>query len=161
MYYNMPNNYDYSRMDDSQNLPQIEVISRSGFELNTAQLQRFAEAARIAILAQPVGECEPVLQEITELVVIFIDDPEMAELHEQFSGVHGTTDVLTFQHGEIVISAETAAAYARENGIPFTEELCRYIVHGLLHLHGYDDRNAESRNKMHQLQEQLLEQIVI
>jgi probable rRNA maturation factor len=80
----------------------------------------------------------------------------MARLHRQFLGVPGPTDVLTFHHGEIVISAETARRQARALGNTTEDELRLYILHGLLHLCGFDDKSARARAAMHQVQEQLL-----
>ncbi len=48
--------------------------------------------------------------------VAIISDRQMAKLHQRFSGIAGPTDVLTFHHGEIVISAETARRQARAFG---------------------------------------------
>ena len=80
----------------------------------------------------------------------------MSRLHRQFLGQSGPTDVLTFQHGEIFISAERAKRHARlfENSI--MRELQLYIVHGLLHLHGFDDRTRAQARKMRRTQEKIL-----
>lgn len=80
----------------------------------------------------------------------------MAELHKRFCGAPGPTDVLTFHHGEIVISADTAARQARVFGNSLCGEIQMYLLHGLLHLAGFDDNEPRERKKMHQLQEKLL-----
>jgi probable rRNA maturation factor len=80
----------------------------------------------------------------------------MAELHKQFCGLAGPTDVLTFHHGEIVISAHTAARQARAFGNSVGDEIQLYLLHGLLHLAGFDDTEPRDRKKMHQLQQKLL-----
>jgi probable rRNA maturation factor len=90
------------------------------------------------------------------IVVTIISDRQMARLHQRFSGVAGPTDVLTFHHGEIVISVETARRQARAFGSTTENELRLYILHGLLHLYGFDDRSARARAAMHQVQDQLL-----
>jgi len=80
----------------------------------------------------------------------------MAELHKQFCGISSPTDVLTFHHGDIVISAHTAARQARLFGNSLSSEIQLYLLHGLLHLAGFDDNDAGERKKMHQLQDKLL-----
>jgi probable rRNA maturation factor len=80
----------------------------------------------------------------------------MSRLHRQFLGQNGPTDVLTFQHGEIFVSAETAKRHARVFGNPLVAELQLYIVHGLLHLHGFDDRTPAEARKMNSTQERIL-----
>ena len=80
----------------------------------------------------------------------------MASLHRQFLNQTGPTDVLTFQHGEIFISVETARRHARVFGNSLARELRLYIVHGLLHLHGFDDRERADTRKMERMQSQIL-----
>ena len=80
----------------------------------------------------------------------------MASLHRQFLNQTGPTDVLTFQHGEIFISVETARRHARVFGNSLARELRLYIVHGLLHLQGFDDRKRTDARKMERMQERIL-----
>lgn len=68
----------------------------------------------------------------------------------------GPTDVLTFQHGEIFISVETAKRHARAFGNPLASELRLYIIHGILHLHGLDDRTEAAAEDMKRTQEKIL-----
>jgi len=77
-------------------------------------------------------------------------------LHRKFLGQSGATDVLTFQHGEIFISVDTARRYARAFGNSLLRELKLYIVHGLLHLHGFDDRTPADAKRMKNTQEKIL-----
>src|SRR5437588_6386463 len=90
------------------------------------------------------------------IVVAIISDRQMVRLHQRFSGIAGPTDVLSFHHGEIVISAETARRQARAFGSTTENELRLYIVHGLLHLCGFDDTSPRARAAMYQAQDQLL-----
>jgi probable rRNA maturation factor len=96
-----------------------------------------------------------------ELSLVFLTDAALAQLHADFLDDPTTTDVITFEGdsalgtaGEICVSADTAAAYAREHGRDFSTELTLYLVHGWLHLAGHDDlvpakkramRRAEAR----------------
>ena len=80
----------------------------------------------------------------------------MSRLHRQFLGQKGPTDVLTFQHGEIFVSVEMAKRQARAFGNSLLRELQLYIVHGLLHLHGFDDRTQPGARRMKKAQEEIL-----
>jgi probable rRNA maturation factor len=82
--------------------------------------------------------------------VAIVPDKRMKELNSLFRGKDSTTDVLSFPHeaedfdpdssnlGDIVISAEQAAKQAEENGLTLDSELKQLILHGVLHLCGYD-----------------------
>ena len=83
-----------------------------------------------------------------KVVVALVDDEKMAELHERFLGQSGPTDVLSFPHGEIVVSADTACREAKARDIPPLQELVLYVVHGALHLAGFDDKNPKARTRM-------------
>jgi len=85
-----------------------------------------------------------------------IDDSVISKIHQDFMEDSSTTDVITFQHGEIFISYDTALVESSSRKIPLKEELFRYHVHGLLHLAGYDDQSPEDYKLMHELQESLV-----
>jgi probable rRNA maturation factor len=82
--------------------------------------------------------------------IAFVSNSRMKQLNEIFRGKKGTTDVLSFPHepdqfdpdktnlGDIVISAEQASKQAAENGFSLETEIRQLILHGLLHLCGYD-----------------------
>lgn len=77
--------------------------------------------------------------------IAFVSDRAMRQLNQQFRGINKATDVLSFPAeddestlGDIAISVDTAAAQAKENGLTFDEEVAQLILHGLLHLSGYD-----------------------
>jgi probable rRNA maturation factor len=91
--------------------------------------------------------------------ISLVSDRRIAALHWQFLQARGATDVITFEHGEIIISAAAAWRGAREHGETLERELCRYIVHGLLHLRGYDDAAPAARAAMWRVQEDILRRI--
>ena len=96
------------------------------------------------------------LADLDEVNVILVSDKSIAEIHKEFMNEPGPTDVITFQHGEIVISAQTAKRQARRFGSTLGHELRLYIVHGLLHLHGFDDKTAVGAAEMRRVQEKLV-----
>jgi len=94
-----------------------------------------------------------------KVVVALVDDDTMAELHERYLGKTGPTDVLSFPHGEIVVSADTARREARKRGISPLHELVLYVVHGALHLAGYDDRKKKDENRMRAAERKILAEL--
>ena len=101
--------------------------------------------------------------------VAFISDRRMKELNSFFRGKDSTTDVLSFPHepdefdtdknnlGDIVISAEQAARQAADNGLTLEVEIKQLILHGLLHLCGYDHEtdNGEMNTRELELRDKL------
>lgn len=89
--------------------------------------------------------------------VVLVDDRRMATLHRRWLGADGPTDVITFDlsagglggiEGDVVVSTETARRVAREVGWSARHEAAYYVVHGLLHLAGYDDHDPVERRAM-------------
>jgi probable rRNA maturation factor len=98
------------------------------------------------------------LMKLREIFIWLISDRRMSGLHQQFLRQLGPTDVLTFDHGEIFISVETARRNARSFGNSLERELRLCIVHGLLHLHGFDDLSKAGARKMEGAQQTILRQ---
>ncbi|HYX27548.1 MAG TPA: rRNA maturation RNase YbeY [Pyrinomonadaceae bacterium] len=86
-----------------------------------------------------------------DVTIVFVSDAAIQKLNRQFRGKNDATDVLSFPAraeafetenqahlGEVVISVERAAAQAKQNGLSFHNEIQQLILHGLLHLCGYD-----------------------
>jgi probable rRNA maturation factor len=81
----------------------------------------------------------------------------MAKVHRDFLNIPGATDVITFPYGEILVCAHIAAARAPEFAHSTTEELALYIIHGLLHLSGFDDLTPAEAEKMAATQQEILQ----
>ena len=104
-----------------------------------------------------------------DFTVAFISDDRMTELNELFRKKHTTTDVLSFPHepdefdldpnnlGDIVISVDRAALQAKENNLTLDAEIKQLILHGVLHLCGYDHvtDNGEMNARELELRNQL------
>ena len=84
----------------------------------------------------------------------------MAKVHREFLNIPGATDVITFPYGEILVCASIAAARAAEFGHSTTQELALYIIHGLLHLSGFDDLTAPEAKKMAAAQQRILKTVI-
>jgi probable rRNA maturation factor len=120
-----------------------------------------------------------------DLAVNILRAPEMAALNETFLDHEGSTDVITFDylehgtqntehgfarrsgakagthplHGEIFISIDDAHTQARQFRTFWQSELTRYVIHGVLHLRGFDDLQPDARRKMKRQEARLLEEI--
>ena len=138
-------------------LPVITIHNRQRrVVLDRDALRDFAWRVLPSVLKYPGPHATALTPEVDELAFYFISDRRMAQLHAEFSGVSGPTDILTFHHGEVFISVDTAERQAAEFGNPLDRELRIYIVHGLLHLHGHDDHTPAEAAEMHRLQELLV-----
>ena len=136
--------------------PRISVRNlQRKISVNVAELERFAANALQHCLHLPKGKRSD-LRKSRELFVWLISDRRMALLHRKFLGQSGPTDVLTFQHGEIFISVQTARRHARAFGNSLIRELELYMIHGLLDLHGFDDQTSGEARKMGAAQEKVL-----
>ncbi|MEY4167341.1 MAG: hypothetical protein RIR52_1165 [Acidobacteriota bacterium] len=140
----------------------VEVINRQ----RSHQIDR----QRVAGLAQSV--LDAINEPAASLSIIFVRDRRMRELNRQWRGMDRPTDVLSFayhendeengplamgdecQHlGDVVISVETAERYAAKYGISFGREIDQLIIHGTLHLAGYDHETDEGQ--MNRLEKRL------
>lgn len=96
--------------------------------------------------------------------VVFVSDRKMRELNKRFRGKNSTTDVLSFPFepdefetgennlGDIVISAERATRQAKENDLDLETEIKQLILHGVLHLCGYDHENDNGEMNRRELE---------
>ena len=117
-------------------------------------------AAALAECVLHSGDGLFALKQIPEIEVAVVSDAVIARVHVEFMDVPGATDVITFDHGEIVVSADTARAQAAEHGHGVVGELALYIIHGLLHLNGYDDIAPRDRAKMHRVQDRIWRRVL-
>ncbi len=100
-----------------------------------------------------------------EVHVTVVDDRRIRALNTRYVGARRATDVLAFDlagpgparlWGEVIVSADTAARQARRLGVPLAVELDLLVVHGLLHLAGYDDHDARGARRMHERAREIL-----
>ncbi len=91
-----------------------------------------------------------------QISVAVVDDSTICRLHRDYLEIDEPTDVMSFVldrsddslEGEVVASAERAVAVAPQFGLPASDELLLYVIHGTLHLVGYDDVTPETRAEM-------------
>lgn len=99
-----------------------------------------------------------------KLSIAFVDNEEIKRLNERFLGSNEVTDVIAFPlnnkedilSGEIVISVETAVKVANRKKSNVEGEIILYLVHGILHLLGYNDNNKKNATIMHEKESEIL-----
>jgi probable rRNA maturation factor len=106
-----------------------------------------------------------------ELGITLVAAPEMTRLNESFLQHEGSTDVITFDyrelrtwnlelgtviHGEIFVCVDEAILQARRFRTTWQSEVVRYVLHGILHLLGYDDHRVADRRKMKRAENRVL-----
>jgi len=137
-------------------IPEITVRNlQRKVPVDVVDLEMFARKAAELCLRLPRRKKSDLAQ-LREISVLIVSDRKIASLHRQFMNESGPTDVITFQHGEIFVGAESARRNARRFGNAFERELRLYVVHGFLHLHGFDDRDAASARRMQVVQRKIL-----
>ena len=105
-----------------------------------------------------------------ELSILIVNDPEIAKLNKTYLGRSGPTNVIAFSMqegpfgqispnllGDVVISLDTAAREAEDAGISVESRLDQLLIHGVLHLFGFDhDKTSEQAKAMRMKEEELL-----
>ena len=142
----------------------IEIINQQRkIKVETALFQQFAEKA-ITIINEAKGK---------DLTIAFVSDKKIRELNKIFRDKNTVTDVLSFSYepdqydyletdnflGDIVISLEQAERQAIENDLTFEFEVKQLILHGILHLCGYD--HATDTGEMDSLEIKLRDKLHI
>jgi probable rRNA maturation factor len=88
----------------------------------------------------------------SQLGIVLVNDATIAGLNEQFHAIPGPTDILTFDYGdgegELIISVEHAVTQARRFRTTVAREIVLYVVHGILHLRGYNDLTGRDKRRM-------------
>lgn len=105
------------------------------------------------------------------LSIVLVDDGTLARMHGEYLDDDSPTDVISFDlqdpddpvHagpiGELYVSVDCARRVAAERGVPVERELALYIVHGALHLCGFDDHEEADRAAMRQAEAHVMEQL--
>jgi probable rRNA maturation factor len=136
--------------------------------------ERFTEAVdageierQVIRALQVVAPAEP-----ATLTIVITGDTTSQDLNRDYLGIDAPTDVLAFSQaegatipnlgteprylGDVIVSYERAVAQADELNEPLERELSRLVIHGTLHLLGYDDQRETDRQRMWEIQERLL-----
>lgn len=101
---------------------------------------------------------------ISFLTISIIDSDKLRAINKKHLKHDFNTDVISFNYskksdeidGEILISFEQAKINAKKYRVNYNQEICRLIIHGILHLLNYDDNNKKNRTIMKQMENKLL-----
>lgn len=118
--------------------------------------RHFREVVRLVLEGEAIADAE--------VSLAFVDDATIHRLNKQYLNHDEPTDVLSFPlsesskklQGELVLGAEVAKARAAELGHDVQAELTLYVIHGLLHLCGYDDHDEADAREMRQREREYL-----
>ena len=140
----------------------ISIVEPSASSVTEAWLE---SVARRVLEGEGVGPAE--------LSVTVTDDETVCSLNREYAGEDAVTDVLSFSQregeefavppggvpplGEVIIAYPQAARQARERGHTADEEVTRLLIHGILHLLGYDHAEPEEERRMRAREEELVE----
>jgi probable rRNA maturation factor len=104
--------------------------------------------------------------EAYDLSILFVNEARMAQLNKTHLQHEGPTDIITFDYctpallqGELVICPAVASEHAQKYRSSLGRELARYIIHGVLHLRGFDDQTPAARRKMKREENRLLQKL--
>jgi probable rRNA maturation factor len=125
-----------------------------------------------ALVRQAISRARATLSAANaELAVILTDDPAIRRLNRQWRGIDTATNVLSFptKHaignppliGDIVLAYETVAREARTQRKPFTHHVAHLVVHGYLHLVGYDHESPKEAEEMEAIERKILQRLAI
>lgn len=131
-------------------------------DLGESELQRLINWSELALpdcLQNPAPEGSINLPNLNEVEISIVSDATIGNVHAEFFDDPEPTDVITFQHGEILVSYDTAKQTAEEFPHSALEELFLYVVHGLLHLNGHLDHETKLREIMHQIQNRIWSEV--
>lgn len=135
----------------------IEIVNDAGYDVDEARLQQ----AAALVLARHEGDSD------SDVTIALTDDESVADLNLQYRGVDAPTDVLSFPMdadlpneskylGDLVIAYGYTVAQAEREGHALADSLTLLVVHGTLHLLGYDHDTPEHRAEMWAAQEAAL-----
>ncbi len=140
-------------------MPDLSIHDHQGVvELDLPRMAGAVRAALEKVIREDSGR-PAALEGLDEVEISFVDDAAIGRVHGEFLGDPEPTDVITFDHGEILISAETGMRRAEEFGHSAERECVLYAVHGMLHLQGFDDHEAGDAARMREVQERILGEI--
>lgn len=117
--------------------------------------ERFVENIARSIL-------KAIKKQNTDLEIIFLSDAEIRPINRKYKHANRATDVLSFDLGscgQILISSDMALENSRIFSTPLEKELVLYVIHGILHLFGYDDEKPSERSRMFRKQASILEML--
>lgn len=139
-------------------------------QLTLSGFDKIRQKKALSSLAKKACDKIPGLKKPGEINFILVSDAQLKKLHKDFLNDAGLTDVITFQYdeerpskrnpepplGDVYISKDAARKAAQKGGYETFQEIAFLMVHGLLHLTGWDDHSPAARRKMLERQRQVI-----
>jgi probable rRNA maturation factor len=136
--------------------PSLSIANRQrALRLDLRRIRHLVARALPLCLAEH-GPLPQRLADLPEVSAIIVSPGVMSRVHVDFLGLDGPTDVITFPYGEILVCAAIAAENAARYGHSLDDELALYVIHGLLHLNGFDDLQPGPARRMRARQANIL-----
>ena len=137
----------------------IEIKARNFTSGRVFPLRFFEDLAKEVLKAQKIPAAH--------ITILLVSASFIKSLNKRYLSRNKATDVLSFDlkpfglrkvrlFGDVVVSVDAAAKASKTHKVPFRQELCRYIIHGILHLVGYNDKTEAGKKRMWKRQEELL-----
>ena len=135
----------------------ISVSVANPLDIIEPDYDRLKKSARAVLEGEGIADAR--------ISLALVDDKMVADINKRFLDHDGPTDVITFPmsnpkakklEGELVLGVEVARREAEERGHDVHTELCLYVIHGVLHLCGYDDRNKKDSAEMRRKEREYL-----
>lgn len=144
----------------------IEIISKTKIKISTKKVETLAKEILLA-LSRPNLRVRQKSRLKKDLVIVFVANAEMKKLNHHFRDKNKVTDILSFADadedslGELVICFPQIQKQAQEHGLTIQQELAYMLIHGVLHLLGYDHEQSKKEAKlMFALQDRIFEQSI-
>ena len=96
---------------------------------------------------------------IPEISIVLLGDAEIRAINKKYRKTNRVTDVLAFDYGEIIICLPQAKRQAKELGHSLKEELATLLIHGILHLAGYNNETKKDFNRMLKRQNKIFKEV--
>lgn len=141
--------------------PVAELYVHCQGGLTHEDLRWLKEKMALAVELVSTQWAKSLMGTLSEIEVSLIDDETIAQVHEEFMDDPTPTDVITFSHGEVLVSVETAARQGGEFGKDERGETLMYIVHGFMHLAGFDDLTPDDAAMMAREQEAVWQAVIL
>jgi len=146
-------------------LMKLTIVNQTSEKINTKRLEKALDLCIQSLCAKRLRQKKR-LTDRAEIVFVFLTEAQMRKINMQFRGKNKSTDVLSFLSadpqalGELLFCMPVLKKQAKRQGHPLEAELVYMMIHGLLHLLGYDHEVSKSEEKvMFQIQNSCFEQV--
>jgi rRNA maturation RNase YbeY len=132
----------------------LSVHNSTSFKINKSEIHAFVNSLK-----------KELNFELESVAINFLSSGEIQPINDKYLGHNYSTDILTITYsgenytldGEIFISLDDALFFAKKYGVELKDEVVRLVIHGFLHLIGYDDQNSDQKRKMKSKEDRLVD----